>query len=491
MTDSIKLLGTPPEGYPSEPEHLLKHFLNISCIPRPSGQEQALKTHIMMLAQEHNCEYQTDEAGNLVVRVPASVGMEHKSSIAIQNHLDMVTVKHQNYDHDFLQDPLTLEIDQGWLTAKNTTLGADNGIGCAAALGLMTDPSVQHPMLELVFTVEEETGLYGASGFDAELIHSDLLLNLDTEDWGELFIGCAGGKGWQFTSEIATEFVASDRTVIQLNLKKLSGGHSGIQIHEQLGNSIKLLARLVKSSKHLETRICEFKSGIAHNVIPREGSLILSIPKENEPEFQKLVHQEIQNWKTFLPQRDQQLEIEITESAGRSQLTQEAHNRVIALVLNLPHGAHSYNPAQPADLVNLSSNLARVSLENNELFLETSIRFFNQLEAVHLEQQILSLIGSFGMSAKEILSYPSWQPDFESSLLKKAKVIYQDIFDHSPSVKAIHAGLECGIIKSKKSSIDVISFGPTIKGAHSPSERLELKTLIPFWEYLKKMVQAI
>lgn len=491
MSLPFALLTRLPTSLPKEPAHLLGHFINFTQIPRPSGEEQAIREYIQSLAEQFGASSVVDQSGNLVVTVPASPGFENKPCIGIQNHLDMVTVKTDGCDLDFHTEGLNLEVNGHWLTAKQTTLGADNGVGCAAALALMTDSTVQHPELELIFTVEEETGLYGASGFDASLMKADLLLNLDTEDWGELFIGCAGGKGWQFQKALNWEPANHDLRYFQVSLKNLTGGHSGIQIHQQLGNAIKLLTRFCSLCVAQGFSISGFASGIAHNVIPREGVVSIAVPVGQEGKLEKLAQQQLQAWRSFLPECDQDLSLSLTPIDPRPCLSKASAQVLLNLLTQLPHGAASYSFERPADLVSLSSNLAKAVVTESGVQIETSMRFFNEHQAEFLKAQFDSLVSSFSLDAKPILDYPGWQPDFNSGLLALAKEEFERLFGYQPEVKAIHAGLECGILKAKKPSTSVISFGPTITGAHSPSEQLDLNTLQPFWQLLTSLVHRL
>ncbi|WP_428243200.1 beta-Ala-His dipeptidase [Gynuella sp.] len=481
-----------PDHFPASPAHLFEHFYQFSQIPRASGQEQQVRQYCLSLAKERGLETRMDSAGNLVIYVPASAGFESRPTVIIQNHLDMVTVKTDDKTHDFATDPLQLQITDGWLTADRTTLGADNGIGCAAALAVMTDPEVQHPALELLFTVEEETGLFGASGLDATLLSGTRLLNLDTEDWGEFFIGCAGGKGWRLERTLDTEAVPADHVGLQLELKGLTGGHSGIQIHHQLGNANKLLAQWLHRVQSSDVRLAAYRSGVAHNVISREGQLVITAPQSLLPQLEQLSQQLSRQWLSYLPDTDHHLTLTLSATEmPEAVLTAPAQKLFIQALQLFPHGAQSYNLQQPADLVDLSANLAKVSLDQGQWSMDVSMRFFNAKEAETLVDHYMALAELFSLQPKTLLDYPGWQPDFESGLLLHGKQVYQEIFGAEPATKAIHAGLECGIIKSKKPDVDMLSFGPTIKGAHSPTERLNIATVEPFWTLLRELLKTL
>lgn len=474
-----------PANYPLEPVHLWEHFYRITQIPRPSGREAAVRQYVIDLAEAGGHAWRTDEFGNLVVAVAGSEGMTGRPVVVIQNHLDMVTVKTGDKDHDFATQPLQLQVDEGWLRADRTTLGADNGLGCAAALALMTDPAVAHPPLELLFTLDEETGLHGALNLEASLLSGEIMLNLDTEDWHELYVGCAGAGGWHFQRGFATAPVAEGAQQWRLSLKGLAGGHSGIQIHQQLGNAAKLLAQFLDSVPG--ARLAAFDAGVAHNVIPREGSLVFSCPAEEGIKLAARLEALNRHWLGYLPAADAGLQLQLQTGACEQALGLEDTRSFLDLVAAFPHGAQAYSQAQ-AGLVELSINLAVVKLDGGELRLESSFRYFNEAQSRPLQQGVLGLARAFGLVPTAAVSYPGWQPDFDSPLLAQASELHHRLFGQRPAVKAIHAGLECGILKGKKPAMDILSFGPTIRGAHSPTERLQIDTVAPFWQFLTALL---
>lgn len=482
-----------PEQYPETPEQLWRHFYRISQIPRPSGQEAAMRDEIIQLANLQGCLHKTDSTGNLVVYVPATEGYEQAPTVAIQNHIDMVTVKTAETDHDFERDALSLIVDDDWLKADGTTLGADNGVGVAAALAAMTDESVVHPAMELLFTVEEETGLYGASGLDASLLSAERMINLDTEDWGEIYIGCAGGYGYEANRQVMAKLPKPGLVAWKIHLKGLTGGHSGVQIHEQLGNANKLLVELLAEARELNWQLSRFRGGVAHNVIAREASAIVMLDETQLEQWQGLLATAKERWLSYLPQTDHGLEwvFAAEDIAEPMVLTQADTEAFLNLVSLMPHGAQSYNLMQPADLVDVSCNLAVINLSHKELSLQTSLRFFNRAQTVALKQQLESIFNTFHLNFKNILDYPGWNPDFNSALVARTQALAERITKQPVALKAIHAGLECGILISKKPGMDVVSFGPTIRGAHSPSERLQISTVEPFWLLLKDLLQDL
>ncbi|EAR09267.1 beta-Ala-His dipeptidase [Reinekea blandensis] len=482
-----------PSLYPTQPEHIWSHFYEITRIPRPSGQEAAMRDYIIGLADERQLKTQVDNAGNLVVYVPASEGFEAAPVVAIQNHMDMVTVKTAETEHDFKTDPLQLTVNDGWLKATGTTLGADNGIGVAAALAVMTDPSVIHPPLELLFTTEEETGLYGASGLDASLLSATRLLNLDTEDWGEIYIGCAGGYGYEASRELMPKLPTPGLKPYLLHLKGLSGGHSGVQIHEQLGNANKLLVELLTEASDLTWQMVSFRGGVAHNVIAREASAVIMIDDTQIGLWEDRLSQAKARWNSYLPEVDKDLHW-VFEPAPLDEamvLSEADQSMFLSLIAILPHGAQSYNLNQPADLVDLSCNLAKVTIDHGVLTVQTSLRFFNAKQSLGLKQTIEQVFETFHLAWKNILDYPGWNPNFDSALVALTKEVMEKQTGYTAELKAIHAGLECGILLSKKADMDVVSMGPTIRGAHSPSERLQIDTVEPFWQTLVTLLSEL
>jgi dipeptidase D len=480
-----------PESYPVEPAWLWEHFYQITQIPRPSKQEQAVRQYVIDQAQQCGCSWRSDAEGNLLVSVPAKGGLDASGTVIIQNHLDMVTVKTEDKDHDFDTDPLDLLVEDGWLKADRTTLGADNGVGCAAALAVMSDQTIAHPPLELLFTVDEETGLGGALNLDGSMLSGTRMLNLDTEDWNELYIGCAGGGGWEFHRDYDTAAQPGDYQQWLLTLKGLAGGHSGIQIHQQLGNAIKLQVQFLQELRQAVggLRVADFDAGIAHNVIPREGSVVFSVPAGQEGLMTQLLSKLQQEWLGYLPATDRALQLQLSPVVKPAPVMSEQDSAaVLDLVSAFPHGAQAYSLDQPADLVDISINLAVLRLADGALFLESSFRFFNEEQSRPLQQSVEALARAYGLNTVPAAGYPGWQPDFDSPLLEQGIALHKRLFGMEPAVKAIHAGLECGILKSKKPDVDILSFGPTIRGAHSPTERLEIVTVAPFWQLLTQLL---
>jgi len=480
-----------PRDYPLEPAHLWRHFFQITQIPRPSRQEAAVRQYVIEQASTSGHAWRMDDEGNLVVSVPATPGREDRGTVIIQNHLDMVTVKTADKQHDFSRDPLTLAVEDGWLRADRTTLGADNGVGCAAALAVMTDPGVAHPPLELLFTVDEETGLGGALRLDASMLSGTRMLNLDTEEWQELYVGCTGGAGWELTRRYALQSPPPGAQFWRLAIQGLAGGHSGIQIHEQLGNAIKLLGQCLQGLP--DVRLAALEVGVAHNVIPREGSAVFSCPAHGADRLAARVAQVREQALGYLPAADRQLAFALGPAGSdvaqaREVLSAADTLALLDLLAAFPHGVQAYNLALGSALVDLSINLAIARLQRGAFLLESSYRFFNADQSLPLQHAVLALARAYGLDVKSVVGYPGWQPDLDSPLLAQGRALHEQLFGVAPAVKAIHAGLECGILKGKKPELDILSFGPTIRGAHSPTERLQIDTVGPFWQFLTALL---
>ncbi|MEM9255094.1 MAG: beta-Ala-His dipeptidase [Pseudomonadota bacterium] len=478
-----------PAEYPNEPAHLWRHFYAISRIPRPSLQEQGMRDYITGLADELGHRWRIDATGNLVVEVPATAAMQDRPAVIIQNHMDMVTVKTADKVHEFKKDPISLQVEDGWLKADRTTLGADNGVGCAAALALMTDSEIERPPLQLLFTVDEERGLFGALELDPDLLRAERMLNLDTEEWHELYVGCAGGGGWGFRRSCDTQVADRTEEAWSIGLSGLAGGHSGIQIHEQLGNAVKLLAEGLQDLTGV--RLAAMDIGVAHNVIPREGSVDILCPAGTGEQLAQRLQDLRVRALSYLPADDSGLTFECRQTRCDAAIGVEDTAMLLDLVSAFPHGAISYSRSLPGQVVELSSNLAIARLADGDLYLESSYRFFNEQQSLPLQHAVLALARRFDMTAEDVVGYPGWQPDFNSPLLAEGRALHRELFDIDPAVKAIHAGLECGILKSKRPSMDVLSFGPTIVGAHSPTERLAIDTVPPFWHFLTALLQRL
>lgn len=480
-----------PEHFPTEPKPLWEQFYQITQIPRPSKKEELFRDYLLKLAKDNHLESKVDDTGNVVIYVPGSPGKENNESVIIQNHMDMVTDHAPGVQIDFSKDPIKTFSENGWLKAKGTTLGADNGIGCAAALAVITDPDIIHPPLELLFTTDEETGLNGAWGVEKDFFQSKKMINLDTEEWGSLYIGCAGGIDYEINGQFnscKSKFAKS----YKIEISGLSGGHSGIDIHLGRGNAIKLLQSfLTELRADYPFEIAELRSGRAHNIIPRESFAILYCEAELAVIEEKL-NTFLEKQKSYLNKEDQGIKGFITKNTIDLEIINEEDSLKFLNYMTLfPHGAHGFDLEADELLTAISNNLAMIILKSGMVYSLTSLRFFDRNEIVSIEQQLLSLGSSFNFKVTKESEYPSWKPARQSDLLNLVANVYEKEFGTSAEVKAIHAGLECGILRDKIGDVDVISFGPTIMGAHSPDERIEIDTVKSFWKLFTSVLKEL
>ena len=479
-----------PSHYPTEPKAVWGYFHAINQIPRPSKKEDKFREYILAEAKGLNLKTHTDGVGNVIVYVPASPGYENHETVIIQNHMDMVTDATPDRKINFAQDPIVTFRDGDWIKADRTTLGADNGIGCAAALALMNDSSIQHPALELLFTTDEETGLVGAWGVDPDYLKGKKMINLDTEEWGSLYIGCAGGIDYEFNKKIEMVPAKIKGSFYKLTVGGFLGGHSGVDIHEQRGNAIKFLMDWMNALPQDSFELAEWRGGKAHNIIPRDAFAIVKLSDKDTAH--KIGEEVLLRWKGFMPKNDQGFHLEIEEIDFNSDVVKTQDLRkVMSFMLAFPHGAHAYDLASNKELVSLSNNLAISLLVRGQFYLQSSLRFFDRGECVGLENQVSGLAQGFDIEFTKNGEYPSWKPVRENKLLDLVADKYKALFNKTAKVTAIHAGLECGILRDKIGPIDAVSFGPTIMGAHSPQERVHIPSVETFWALLKEVLKSL
>jgi len=478
-----------PQNYPTNLK-LWDIFYQFTQTPRPSKNESKIQEYLIKLAKENNLEFNQDQVGNIIIYVPGRGQRANDESILIQNHIDMVTDAIKGKVVDFNNDPIEPIVDGNWLKANGTTLGADNGIGCAAALATIFDETLIHPPLELLFTVDEETGLNGALGLETKNINSKKMLNLDTEEWGSLYIGCAGGIDY----ELKRTFNLIDNSFeyhYELSLEGLVGGHSGVDIHEQRANAIKCLNEvLVELDKPIY--LSEYIGGRAHNIIPREAFIKFSSEHNIVDSISKALDEVENRFRSYFNDNDLNFQFTLSESDRAPEVLNLKDSKKIIQLTNLfPHGAHSYDLESSGEMVSMSNNLAKLIIKNGNAYIQSSLRFFDREEIKKIESQIIDLGQLFEFEVRSESEYPSWKPVRENALLDKVVSVYEQKFGQKPKITAIHAGLECGILRDKIGPIDVISFGPTIMGAHSPDERVDIESVNSFWELFKETLKAI
>ncbi len=476
-----------------EPRGLWQHFDDIRRIPRPSKHEGRIAEHVVGWARSHAFEVVRDAAGNVVVRVAATKGHEGAPSLVLQGHLDMVAEKNQDVAFDFMKDAIEVRIVGDYVYATGTTLGADNGIGVAAAMAVAEDPRAVHGPLELLFTVDEETGLTGAMQIDPALLKGRTMINLDTEEDGALYIGCAGGA--DATCKFRIERVAASIATapFQLSVRGLRGGHSGVDIHENRGNAIKFVARCLSAARKagVEFEVVSIAGGSKHNAIPREADTTIRLPKAREAAFRKAVEQTAAALREEFGEIDPNQKIEVKgiddADALRRVWSRNDRDRILDALLGCPHGVLAMSRAVPG-LVETSNNLAVVITEESELLLTISSRSSVAPSLKAVSEQVAAVFRRAGGEVETHDGYPGWAPNPKSPILQTSLAVYEREFGVKPAVKAIHAGLECGLIGERFPGMDMVSMGPQIESPHSPDERVKIPTVASFYRLLKAVL---
>lgn len=468
-----------------KPACVFHYFEEVCQVPRPSKKEGKIREYLTHFAETHGLEYKVDEAGNVLIKKPATAGMENRKKVILQSHMDMVCEKNNDTQHDFDVDPIETYIDGEWLRAKGTTLGADNGIGVAAELAVLASTDIQHGPLECLFTVDEETGLTGAFALKDGFMDGEILINLDSEDEGELFIGCAGGA--RTDAEFPCTMVSSPEGFFffRVGVQGLTGGHSGDDINKGRANANKLLNRyLMGLMQRYDLRLCSIDGGNLHNAIPREAHAVCAVPMENK----EVVRVDLN---VFLA--DVENEYSVTEPNVTMTLESEAvqpevmEKESMKRFLHAIYAVHNGVYAMSQDiegLVETSSNLASVKQKDGKIVIVTSQRSSIHSSREDMSQMVRSAFELGGAVTATGEGYPGWKPNPSSEILRVATESYKSLFGVEPKVKAIHAGLECGLFLEKYPSLDMVSFGPTLRGVHSPDERMLIPTVDKFWKHL-------
>jgi len=471
---------------------VLARFSEISRIPRCSGQEKQISEHLTAWAAGHGYGAKTDRVGNLLITVPATPGREHAPIVVLQGHLDMVCEKTPDSTHDFNRDPLHLYTDGDWLKAEGTTLGADNGIGIALTMALAEDRELAHPKLELLFTVDEETGLTGTAGLEPGFFTGRILLNLDSEEEGVLTIGCAGGRDSELLFDLEYEEWPRGHQLYELTVAGLKGGHSGIDIHKGRGNANVLLARaLAELRRHGDIHLAGLKGGSAHNAIPREATARLAIPAAATSGLISLVPELAATLRRNYPSEPNlSLALEVQEAEVTRIYNPVLAGRILDLLLAAPDGVMAMS-REVAGMVESSLNLATIREKEKKLSILFSQRSDRESGLAWLTAKLEGLARLAGAGITTGSGYSGWPPDRDSPLLSKARQIYLKMFGREATIEIIHAGLECGIIGAKNPGIDMLSLGPTIKNPHSPEEKLSLLSLDRFCPFIRELLAAL
>ncbi len=470
------------------PQNLWRSFWEISQIPRESGNESAVADYICKKAQGLGLNCRIDTARNVFVKKP---GVKGSRPLALQSHTDMVCEKNLDTPHDFSKDPIRLLLDGSWIRADGTTLGADNGIGVAAMLAVMEDPDLIHPDLDLIFTAEEETGLTGAYQLSRASFRAPTLINLDSEEDGTFYIGCAGGMDTELIYEPEFMTVPEGTLPLSVKISGLRGGHSGVDIHQGLANAIKLLNRFLHCTcEAYGYHLASIRGGNKHNAIPREAEAIIHV-KHSDVEA---LRQEAVHWNNILRSEFKHIDdgVALTlEEPGQNAprvIVPEDAGKLFNLLQALPHGPQKTDPLLDNTVVT-STNLAVCSFRGDAFVVTTSQRSIIQSALHDIAAQIASIGELAGCQVNKGNGYPAWKPDLSSTILKTCTSLYQGLFMKEPKVKVIHAGLECAVIAERINGLDMISFGPTIEQAHSPNERLEISSVQRFWKYLVALLR--
>ena len=476
-----------------KPKTVWEFFHEITRIPRPSKKENKIIEYIEEVAAKHKIAIKKDKAGNLLLSKPATKGHEKSPVVILQAHLDMVCEKNSRVKFDFDKDPIKTVVDGDWLHAEGTTLGADNGIGLAAALAVITSGDIEHGPLECLFTVDEETGLTGAKALKKGFMTGNILLNLDSEDEGQIFIGCAGGKGTVATFEYKAAPVPASGQYFRITVTGLNGGHSGCDIHKGLGNANKILARfLYRLQEEYPFTLAAIEGGNLHNAIPREAYAVIGIPQKNRESIRVMLNHFAADIENELKSVDPNVRL-IMESTDKPKtcLPATLKKKLIYSLLACPHGV--INMSRDIEgLVETSTNLASVKMTGStKIVVGTSQRSSTESEKNAIADQVASVFRLAGAKVEHGEGYPGWKPNPDSKILKIAQKSYQKLFKKEAEIMAIHAGLECGLFLEKYPNLDMISFGPTLRGVHSPDERIEIKTVDLWWKHLLDILKSV
>ena len=475
------------------PKLVWEIFEDITRVPRPSKKEGKIIAFLEDFARKHNLEYRKDAIGNVVIFKPASAGYENLPAVVLQSHMDMVCEKNSDVEFDFENDAIRTRIEDGWVKAEGTTLGADCGIGMAAALAVLVDESVQHGPLEALFTIDEETGLTGAFGLGKGMLNGKYLINLDSEDEGEIFIGCAGGIDTVAKFRYTPEVAPVDFAWFRMDVSELLGGHSGDDIDKGRANSNKIVARLLwEAQRSLGMRLSSFCGGNLRNAIPREAYAVFGVPMQFKGDLEKHFSLFADDVRAEFRLTEPNMKITLNEVSGAASVIDlKTQTALIDALVGVPNGVVAMSAAV-AGLVETSTNLASVKFEGeNEIVVTSSQRSSVESAKSYVMQSVDSVFTLAGAEVVHSDGYPGWAPNPDSQLLETTVECYKRLFGTEPKVRAIHAGLECGLFLEKYPELEMVSFGPTLRGVHSPDERIEISTVGKFWELLLEVLTHV
>ncbi|WP_095498497.1 aminoacyl-histidine dipeptidase [Paraferrimonas haliotis] len=475
------------------PQPLWQWFEQICSIPHPSKHEAKLIEHIKAWVEtKPSISIKQDQVGNLILSKGATAGMEKRKGVVLQAHLDMVPQKNNDKAHDFVTDPIETIIDGEWLTANGTTLGADNGIGMASALAVLGSDDIAHGPLEVLLTIDEEAGMTGAFGLQSDSLTGDILINTDSEQEGEIYMGCAGGIDASLTLDLDYQAVASNSHHFTVNVSGLKGGHSGCDIHLGRGNANKLLARfLFNAPSDLNLALADIKGGSLRNAIPREGEIVFSVDAVQSNALQAYVAQFTQAVTQELALAEPNLSITLKESNSASQvMTADSQHRLVAMMHACPNGVIRMSNAIEG-VVETSLNMGVVSVVDGKATVLCLIRSLDDSSRNNVESMLAAIASLAGGNASFSGAYPGWKPDNSSPVMALVREVYQQIFQREPDIMVIHAGLECGLFKKPYPDMDMVSIGPTIKFPHSPDEKVHIESVAQYWQLLVELLKSI
>lgn len=476
-----------------KPERVFEQFRIINSIPRPSKKEEKMIEYLKSFGEERGLDTQVDETGNVIIRKPATKGFEGRSTIILQSHMDMVCEKLPEVEIDFEKDPIQTYVDGEWMKAKGTTLGADDGIGCAIELAILDSNDIEHGPIECVFTRDEETGLTGAEGMKAGFMTGDMLINLDSEDEGQIFVSCAGGRNTTATFNFHKEEAPKGLFFLKATLKGLIGGHSGDDINKKRANALKILARfLYQTQERYGLRLASFNAGRLHNAIPRDGVVVFAVENDKKENVKA-------DWNVFASQVEEEYHVtektmsfQMESSTSETVIPENVSTRIIQALQAVDNGVFAMcQDEELAWLVETSSNVASITTSEENAVIVASQRS-NVMSA--LDNQAATIKAVFQLAGADVVQgegYPAWKMNPDSRLTKIAVETYKELFNKDPQVLGIHAGLECGLFSEKYPNLDMVSFGPTLRGVHSPDERLLIPTVQMVWNHLLEILKRV
>ena len=475
-----------------EPTEVWKNFVLLNQVPRPSKKEEKVIEFLISFAKKNNLEYKQDEIGNLVITKEATSDMSTCETVVLQSHVDMVHEKNNEVEFDFLNSGIKMYVDGDWVKASGTTLGADNGLGVAAIMAVLESKEISHPKIEALFTIDEETGMTGALNLSDSILSGKILLNLDTEEDDELCIGCAGGIDITMNRSYILNDLSNNEVCVEISLNGLTGGHSGAEIHKGLGNSNKILFEILNEIiKDFKISICSINGGGLRNAIPRESSTVISFSKDNINLFEQIIKKNLQKYKTKFKGTDSNLNLEFQILNDKiKQLNYKESVELIDAINNCPNGVFEMSKSIDG-LVETSNNLANIKLIEGKLKIMCLTRSSSEDSKAKLSKLISNIFQDISCDCTFSGGYPGWEPNISSKTLKEVKNSYIKLFSSEPKVNVIHAGLECGIIGSHYPEMDMISFGPTILGAHSPDEKASISSTQKFWSFFTEVLANI